>query len=46
MFDAVFMIIPEETKNTQKFRDGQVAWDEALQSLPAAAEDVVRGAKS
>lgn len=41
VFDAVAMIIPNATKQTQDFIDVESAWDDTLQSLPSAAEDLV-----
>lgn len=46
VFDAVAMIVPQDTKQTQDFIDLEAAWDDFLQSLPSAAEDLVAGIRA
>jgi len=43
LFDAVSMIIPEETKQSKEFEDLEQAWDEMVQALPATMESLATG---
>jgi len=43
LFDAVSMIIPEETKQSQEFEDFEQVWGEMVQALPGTVEGLATG---
>lgn len=46
LFDAVAMMLPEETRQSQAFIDAEARWDDVLQKLPSAGEELAEGLRA